>query len=332
MSKMNEYCRQMDSLEFSPDFGQRTAKLMARAAKGKEDISMNRKKTLKIVIAFAAAVLLLTGSVFAVSELLSSRDVAQHLGDDDILRAFEGEDAVCLNQTAIVGNYEFTLLGITSADRLDIINDLPEENRHSYVVLAAKRTDGLPIAPEDGLLDRTGNENLSISPLVEGWMPHIVNAWSLDCAGYCLTVDGVRYYLFDYTNLELFADRTVYLAVYEGLAPSPDKLVMNEDGTISFAEGCIGEGTMFTLPVDPSRADPEAAMALLERLGWSEDDMTSDTESDDTAVSIDEELNDIIEFNGSEVLPSFSPDGSSTTSQDSYSAEIAVPTTAMLPQ
>ncbi len=297
MTAMEKYREEMDALSFREGFEEQTAVLMARAAVRKEDPSMNRKKTLKFAAALAAAVIMLTGSAFAFSALLTADDVAQHVGnstgDKEISRIFESEDAVYINQTATVSDYTLTLLGITSADRLDFINDLPEENRHSYVVLAAERTDGTPIAPEDGLMDRSGTSELSITPLVEGWAPHAVNAWSLECSGHGLTVDGVRYYLFDYTNLELFADRTVYLAVYEGLAPSADKLVMNEDGTIVFAESYTGERAMFTLPVDPSRADPEAAAALLESIGWDEELLHAPTASiidDQLAQNAEEEL------------------------------------------
>ncbi len=267
MTEKEKYRSQMDALSFSRDFEARTAELMGRVAKEKENTSMINRKTVKILIAAAAAFVLLTSTVFGLSALLSARDVAQQMGDKDFVTAFESGDAVYVNQSAVVGDYELTLLGIASGDKLDFINDQTIENRHSYVVLAARRTDGAPIAPEDGLVyDGTGRE-LAISPLVEGWAPHMVNAWSLNCAGHGITINGVRYYLFDYTNLELFADRTVYLAVYEGLAPSIERFTLHEDGTITFAEGYTGLGTMFTLPVDPSRADPEAAMKLLEDIG-----------------------------------------------------------------
>ncbi len=267
MTDREQYRAQMNAVSFGEDFRQRTAGLMRQAVTNKETASMKNNKTIKAIIAAAAAFVLLTGSAFAISAMLSAKDVAQQMGDSTFITAFESEDAVSINQTAVVGDYELTLLGIASGEQLDFINDQTIENRHSYVVLAAKKTDGTPIAPEDGLeYDDTGRE-YAISPLVEGWAPHQVNAWSLNCAGHGLTIDGVRYYLFDYTNLELFADRTVYLAVYEGLAPSIEKFTLLEDGTITFAEGYTGEGTMFTLPVDPSRADREAAMKLLEDCG-----------------------------------------------------------------
>ncbi len=261
MDEKKVYREQLDRVQFRPDFESAAAELMRRAAEKKEKQPMITRKSVKIIIAAAAALALLTTTVFAISALLSPQDVASRI-DGEIARAFQSEDAVELNQTATVGDYEFTLLGIASGSRLEFLGDLPEENSHSYVVMAVSRLDGSPIDPAETLSAPSG-KMLTLSPLVEGWAPHHVNAWSLCCAGHEITVDGVRYCLFDYTNLELFADRTVYMAVYEGLAPSAEVFTMNEDGTIVFAEGYSGEKGLFTLPVDPSRADAQAALQLL---------------------------------------------------------------------
>ncbi|MBE6754739.1 MAG: hypothetical protein E7559_10405 [Ruminococcaceae bacterium] len=241
---------------------------------------MKNKKLVKIIIAAAAAIALLTTTTFAISSLLSAKEVAAQVGNPAIAQAFEGDDAVSINQTISAGGYDYTLLGISSGQRMDFFNDLPVESASSYVVLAVKRTDGTPIAPEDGILDRNGNENISISPLVEGWAPHQVNAWTLSCAGHGLTVGGVRYYLFDYANLELFADRQVYLAVYEGLAPSTSVFTMDETGAIDYAEGYEGVRAMFTLPVDPSKADRAAAEQLLADMGILGGDTAQEGETD----------------------------------------------------
>lgn len=314
MDERKVYREQLDRVEFRPDFESSTAELMRRAAEKKEKQPMRTRKSVKIIIAAAAALVLLTSTVFAISALLSARDVAEQLGDRNFVTAFESEDAVTINQTAVVGDYELTLLGIASGEQLDFINDQAIENRHSYVVLAAKRTDGAPIAPEDGLEYGDAEREYAISPLVEGWAPHMVNAWSLNCAGHGITIDGVRYYLFDYTNLELFADRTVYLAVYEGLAPTVEKFTLHEDGTITFAEGYTGEGTMFTLPIDPSRADREAAMKLLEDSG-----ITAEMElpGDDAEVIIEEEITVEIDENGNVTV-----DGDADVITDGCIAEI----------
>lgn len=224
---------------------------------------MKNKKTIKVLIAAAAALMLMTTTVFAISALLSPAQVAEQTGNQEIAEAFRSENAVLINETVTAGDYTITLLGMTSGQELQIINDMPVEAERSYVVVSVERNDGVPIDPENELLAPSQENSITFSPLVEGWAPHYVNAWSLSCGAHGTTVDGVRYYLFDYANLEMFADRTVYLAVYEGFAPTIDIFTMSDDGTISYADGYEGVRVMFTLPLDPSKADPEAARQLL---------------------------------------------------------------------
>lgn len=263
MNNSQEYRRQLDRVTFSPDFEPRTVQLMAKAAEEKEPVSMNKKKTLKIIIAAAAAVALMTTTVFALSALLSPAQVAEQTGQNEIASAFRSEDAVLINETITAGDYTVTLLGMTSGQALHYINDMPAEADRSYVVVSVERKDGTPIDPMDEILAPSGENSITFSPLVEGWAPHHVNAWSLSCGAHGTTVDGIRYYLFDYANLEMFADRTVWLAIYEGFAPGTDIFTMAEDGTIFYADGYEGVRAMFTLPLDPAKADPEAAKQLL---------------------------------------------------------------------
>ena len=76
--------------------------------------------------------------------------------------------------------------------------------------------------------------------------------------------DGVLYYLFDYCNLEFFADNNVYLAVFEGAFPTQDILTQDEQGNVVYAENYNGFKGMFRLDLDKSKANPEAVKKLLE--------------------------------------------------------------------
>lgn len=307
MNEMSDYCAQLDRVSFSPDFERTAAQRMRQTAEERNQASMKNKRTIRIIIAAAAAAALLTTTVFAVRAFLTPAEVAGRVGQEEIAEAFSTQDAIALDQTAVVGDYTITLHGMTSGQRLDFMGTLPVESDRSYVVLSVVRNDGAPIAPEDDLVI-SGSENaLQFSPLVEGWEPWIVNAWSLGCAGHGTTADGVRYYLFDYASLEMFADRTVYMAVYEGFAPSADIFSMNEAGGISFDEGYAGAGALFSLPVDPSRADPEAAYQLLSDLGF---------------FAPEEQV---------EEQPEVTAPQQTTTAPDANSPE-ATPTTATVPQ
>jgi len=283
MNEMQKYRQQFESITFSPDFEQRTVQLMAKAAKEKELATMKNRKLLKIIIAAAAAVVMLTTTAFALSALLSPEQVAEMTGQNEIAEAFRSEDAVLINEAISAGDYTVTLLGMTSGQALHYIDDMPVEVDRSYIVVSVERNDGTPIDPFEEILAPSKENSITFSPLVEGWAPHHVNAWSLSCGAHGTTVDGIRYYLFDYSNLEIFADHTVYLAIYEGMAPSPDIFTMAEDGTISYAEEYEGVRAMFILPLDPSKADPEAATQLLIDQGiLNEDGTVYDGAEEDT--------------------------------------------------
>lgn len=286
MNEAQEYRRQLNRVAFSPDFEQRTVRLMADAAEEKEIASMKSKKLLKIIVAAAAAVAMLTTTAFALSALLSPAQVAEQTGQSEIADAFRSEDAILINEAVSAGDYTVTLLGMTSGQALHYIDYMPVEVERSYVVVSVERNDGTPIDPYEEILAPSGENSITFSPLVEGWAPHLVNAWSLNCGAHGITAEGIRYYLFDYSNLEIFADRTVYLAVYEGFAPSTDIFAMAEDGTISYSDGYNGARAMFTLPLDPAKADPEAAMQLLIGQGIINEDGTV---YDDTEESVPEE-------------------------------------------
>ena len=84
------------------------------------------------------------------------------------------------------------------------------------------------------------------------------------------------YYLLDTQDLNMFAHRTVYLAFYEGGAPSREIFSVNpEDGSISFAEGYEGPQALFTLPLDESKADPAAVEQFMDESGFDREWFTS---------------------------------------------------------
>lgn len=277
MNAREKYREQMNSVSFSADFEAAAVQLMRQAAHEKEQVSMKNKKMIKIMIAAAVFALLMTTTAFALSALLSPKDVAQQLGYDEVSKAFESDDAVLIDESVTLGDYIVTLHGITAGERLEFIDDAPVEAQRSYVVVSIKRCDGVPMDPFDG-------SPFTFSPFVHGQLPWMVNAWSLECAANGLFVDGVAYYLFDYSTLEIFADRTVYLAVYEGFAPGPEEFMIADDGSIHFTDALEGEKHMFTLPLDPSGADPEAVEQFFADHGiMTPEEVFGDT-ADDTAL------------------------------------------------
>ena len=62
----------------------------------------------------------------------------------------------------------------------------------------------------------------------------------------------------------MFADHTVYLAVYEGgSAPSAEVLTPAEDGSISYNPDFTAPHAIFEVTLDASKADPAAVDAFM---------------------------------------------------------------------
>ena len=245
-----QYRAQVDALSFSSDFQDRT---MARLAQEKERKPM-KKMNLKAVLLAAAVVAAMSVTAYA-AITLAPRDVAQRAGNEALAAAFEGEDAITLNETKTVGDYNVTLMGLVSGTGLSRVESLPDsvDQDKTYAVLAYARTDGADITE--------GVPDLTVSPLVEGYAPWRLNAWTLGGGVSSFAQEGVLYYLFECDNMEPFADHTVYLAVYPGTHTPPSaELFGFEDAT-----GVItskGEAALFSLPLDESKANAQKAEEL----------------------------------------------------------------------
>lgn len=256
---MNDFKTLFDGL--SPSELQRE-RMLRRILKEKGDVipmtQTHKAPKLRTVIVAAALAAALLLSVSAAVLLLSPREVADRLSDPALAAAFESPDAILINQSVESEGYRFTLAGLVSGQGLsDWAQDV--DVAQTYAVASVARLDGTPM--------ETAGDGLVLTPLVSGYEPRRVNAWTLGGGYSSFVQDGVVYYLFSCQSLELFADHTVYLAAYKGFAPGPDTFSMAEDGTISFTDGVSGPRALFTLPLDAAGADPAAAAALLEAIG-----------------------------------------------------------------
>lgn len=251
------YKEAVDALSFSPDFQERTEAMLCRYSQKREKETLKMKRMKRPAAIVAAAVLLMV-SASAVALRLSASQAADRMGQHTLARAFENNNAVAVNETVESGGYAITLMGLTSGANLDEWSSDVDTAR-TYAVVALDRLDGTPLERETfDFISHT------VTPLVSGYAPWVVNNWTLDSLATGTAVDGTFYFLLNTSDLNVFADRTVYLAFYEdGFAPSAEKFVMAEDGSIAFAEDYRGAHALFTLPLDPGLADPAAAEALV---------------------------------------------------------------------
>ena len=254
------YINQVNRLRTSDGFEDETIALLRSAvhADNKEE-NMKISKRIKIIIAVAACMVLLTGTVFAATLLLSPTELAGNLGDSTLAAAFSSEDAVIVNQTVQTGEYNVTFLGMVSGSRISEI--FSSDANLTYAAFAIEYTDGRPMRQEDGC-------PISITPLIEGYEPWLVNLFSLANGAYGHVENNIYYYLFSCSSLEYFADRQMALYAYTGHAPSAEKFSYSpETGEISYSEGYTGVRAVFELDLDESKADPEAARRVLEEAG-----------------------------------------------------------------
>ena len=262
-----DYRAAFDAVDFSADFEERTLQKLAavRQASEKEQIIMPMNRVKKTALLIAAAVALLAVSVSAAVVWLTPAQVADRMEEPLLAEAFHGDDAIVLDESVTAGDYQITLAGMVSGEDLSVPTDYNGEiiNDRTYAVFRVARADGEPL---------TDYPNLSYSPLVDGYHVRCVNAWTLGTTTQQFIEDGVVYCLFDCRNLEIFADHPVRFAIYEGGVPNTDLFSMAEDGTISLREGVVG--ALFTLPLDESRADPEAAQTFAESTGIPWEPMT----------------------------------------------------------
>lgn len=249
-----EYRRAVDAVPFRPDFTRRTLSLLEAHRKESSTVKHISFKTAMVAAALMAA-LAVTAS--AALFLLSPSQVAQEAGNPALAAAFESDAAVSVNKTETVGDYQATLMGLLPGQALDQVEDLTGQVQKTatYAVLAFSRTDGTPI--EDNVPE------LTVTPVVEGYAPWQVNAWTLDGSVCSFAQDGTLYYLFACDSVEPFADHSVYLAVYPGthIPPSNTIFSFGNDGAIAYQPGQAG--ALFPLPLDPAKADPAAVAELL---------------------------------------------------------------------
>ena len=245
-----EYRAQVDAIPFSPDFQARTIARLAQLAQEKEQKTMQKGK-FRIGLVAAVAAVALTITAYAAVVMLRPQDVAREVGNTTLAAAFEGEDAIAVNDSQTVGEYNVTLMGLLSGQGLSLVEGLPDSitRDKTYAVLAYSRIDGDPITDDV--------PQLTVSPLVEGYAPWEVNAWTLEGGTHTFAQEGVLYYLFECDNVEPFADRAVYLAVYPGthLPPNAATFAISDEGHISVKTGA--EAVLFPLPLEKGKADAQ---------------------------------------------------------------------------
>lgn len=234
----------------------------------KERSQMKHKYRKRLSAGLLAAVLLLALSVsaYAAAQLFNAKQIVDHLGDKLLADAFESKDAIQINQSKTSGDYRFTLHGLVSGAGLSEFPHSAEEiyPDRTYVVVSIARQDGKPMP--DTRDPEYGKEPFFISPLIKGLEPWRINIASMSGAYSETVIDGVMYRLLECDQVEIFADRGVYLAISSGKTFYSTEAFRYDEitGEIQPKEDYPGSAVLFDLPLDAAKADPVKAEAYVE--------------------------------------------------------------------
>lgn len=244
--------------------------------RAKENETMERKQRRKIPAAVMVAALTLTlgsATAFAAWNYLSPDEVAKELEDEGLRKAFQSKDAIIINQSQTCKDVRITLLGMVSGKNLS--QYVPEESKDlatgepvsfedgkTYIVTAIEKVKGEESSDDSDW----STMNLVVSPLVKGLAPWEFNIYTMGGGCTAIKENGVEYRITECDNIEMFADRGLYLSVMDG-APSAEAYQYDEKtGEITRKETYEGVNALFKLPIDESKANPEEAEKFLEEL------------------------------------------------------------------
>lgn len=224
----------------------------------KNKIRYKKAKIPVLAAAILSIVMMLSVTGLAARVFLSPKQVAEQLFEDKLAAAFESNDAIRINETIESNDFSITLLGIVSGRSLQsehsFFNKTDADKTYAVVSIAKKDGDKIP-----DYNDLTKSERelyqFYIAPLINGQKPW-QNFFNYAMATMTIIQDGVLYTLVECDNLEVFADRGVYLGVNKGNYFEADTFNYDKKtGKISTNPYYSETHALFQLPLDSSKAD-----------------------------------------------------------------------------
>ncbi len=261
----------------------------------KERKNMHHKKRISVAVLVAVCTLLLGSiTVAAARRYLSPAEIAAETDNNALQNAFMGEGAVLVNETQESGGYRVTLLGSVAGKRISdylATNDAGTiEEDKIYTVVAIEHADGTPMPATSS--DEYGKEDFYASHYIRGLDPKQYSIMSMGGAYSAIVKDGIQYRIMEMDNIEMFADKGIYVGVSAGTFYDADAYSYDENsGDISRNLDYNGLNALFTLPIDKSKGNPEAAKAYLEALHASWDAPSAPPEQDEADLAVEEFMN-----------------------------------------
>ncbi len=240
--------------------------------------SMKGTNKRRLSVAAVASILIVATSVsaFAAWKLLTPKEIAENLGDKGLAIAFDGEGAMSIDKTQTIGDYRITLMGIVSGKEISDFKHSAEEifPDRTYSVLAISKVDETPMPDShDPLYDKV---SFLVSPFIKGQHPKDLNIFTMNGGASWFIKDGIMYRIMECDDIEVFADRGLYIAVMDKFDVTHAYNFNKDTGEISRNTDYKGINALFNLPLDPSKGNYDKAEKYLKELSANQE--TSDEE------------------------------------------------------
>lgn len=241
-------------------------------------------------LATVCILVLCSSTAFAVYKYLSPAQAATETNNDALRKAFLSENAILVNETQESGGYKITLLGSVAgkniSDFMEADNNGQVLDNRIYTVIAIERADGTPMP--DTSSDDYGKEAFYTSHYIRGLDPNVYSLMSMGGGYTAFVKNGVQYRILDMDNIEMFADRGIYVGVSTGTFYDADAyLYYEETGEMCRNEKYSGVNALFRLPVDESKADSAAAEDYLKAFEDAINQTAEPIEKDVVDLSVD---------------------------------------------
>jgi hypothetical protein len=284
-----------------------------------ETVEMNMmNKIIRVAAAVAAVMIVSTGTVYAVSRILSGEQIFRKVykeevedenknenyeaGVEKIAAEFGKKKSEVMVQKC--NGYTVTYLGYVSVDDsifenmdTELKTGMKEElnNGVTYLITAIESDKGF--SSNDGEM----KESFVMSTFIQGYNTWEVNAFSLGAGSTYRVIDNVCYTIMEYdVDLDVFADRKIYLGVFDFRNPADGfGYKLDSNGEIVRDESTDTLNALFEIEVDKSGADKEKADAIIEKIL---NDNADDTEGKSSDENTDDEIDESIDDNDKHVV------------------------------
>lgn len=269
------------------------------AVKERKNMTNNLTNKRKIpAAAIIAACTLIFGSltVLAARHYLTPSEIATEMKDDTLKAAFLSENALFINEAQEIGGYRVILLGTVAGKNIsDYLstdgNGIVADDR-IYTVVAIEHADGTPMP--DTSSDEYDMGAFYVSHYIRGLDPKKYSIMSMGGGSSAVVKDGVEYRIMEMDNIEMFADKGIYVGVSSGTFYDNNAYIYDKNtGIMTQNTDYNGVNALFELPIDKAKADPAAAKAYLEELENSWNTPDEPIEKDETDIAVDDFINNL---------------------------------------